>query len=287
MELIADGRTISFSVSGPEDGLPLVFHHGTPGIGEPFAPMLAAASDRGLRTIMHSRPGYAESTPQPGRSVADVASDVSTILDALGEARFVTIGWSGGGPHALACSALLGVRCRAAATIGGVAPYPAEGLDWFVGMAEENVEEFGCALKGVDELESFLAEAGKALTNVQADDVSASLGGLVTEVDKAAITGEFAEYLAASMRGAVSIGTDGWRDDDLGFTRDWGFSLGDVGPVAIWQGDQDKMVPFEHGKWLAANVPKARPRLQPGEGHVSLAVGKFGDILDDLLAHTT
>ena len=141
----AGGRQLEVLVSGPEDGLPLVFHEGTPGGLVAFPPMVTAAAERGLRTVMYARPGYGASTPQPGRRVADAAADVTAVLDALGAGDFVTAGWSGGGPHALACAALLPGRCRAAATIAGVAPRQADGLDWLAGMGEENLAEFAAA----------------------------------------------------------------------------------------------------------------------------------------------
>jgi pimeloyl-ACP methyl ester carboxylesterase len=280
------GRVLEVLVSGPDDGLPLVFHTGTPSGLLEFAPIAEAASARGLRTVLYARPGYGGSTPQPGRRVADAADDVAAILGDLSANEFLTAGWSGGGPHALACAALLPVRCLAAASIAGVAPYDSPGLDWMAGMAEENLAEFGAALAGEQELSSFLDSAVGMLRGVTADDVAESLGGLISEADKAVLSAAFAEYLAAAMRAALSTGIDGWRDDDLAFTRDWAVSLGALGhatPVAIWQGDQDRMVPSSHGAWLAANIPLAHARMRPGEGHLSLVARGFGEILDDLM----
>ena len=139
---LPDGRRLEVLVEGPADGLPLLVHTGTPSAPVRYGPLIDAATRLGLRTVVLSRPGYAEATPRPGRSVADVAGDVAAVLDAMGAGRFVTIGTSGGGPHALACAALLPDRCAAAACVAGVAPYPAEGLDWLAGMGRENVEEF-------------------------------------------------------------------------------------------------------------------------------------------------
>jgi len=178
------------------------------------------------------------------------------------------MGWSGGGPHALACAALLPDRCLAAATIAGVAPYPAPGIDWMDGMAVENVEEFSAEL-----------------AEVQGPQIAAALGTLVSDVDRAALTGEFAEISAASLRRSVSTGIEGWHDDDLAFARPWGFALATIKPpVALWQGDQDRMVPFAHGRWLAEHIPGVRPHLYPGEGHLSLGVGSLDRIVADLAA---
>jgi pimeloyl-ACP methyl ester carboxylesterase len=283
----ADDRDLEVVVDGPDRGGVLLFHSGTPSAAIRYPQVVEPAARRGLRTITYSRPGYASSTAQHGRSVADAAQDSKAILEALGVERFLTVGWSGGGPHALACAALLSERCAAAATIGGVAPYSAAGLDWFAGMGPENVTEFGAALKGEEPLTEFLETAGAGLRDVSGEEVAAALGGLVSSVDVAALEGEMGDVLAESFRRSVSTGVAGWRDDDLAFMRPWGFDLNNVRvPVAIWQGAQDRMVPFDHGRWLAANIPGARAHLLDDEGHLSL-VNHMGRILDDLMELAT
>lgn len=281
----AGGRQLDVLATGPGGGLTVVLHNGTPA-GLMAAPaIVAAAAERDLRLVLYARPGYEGSTPDPGRRVAGAAADLTAVLDALGAGEFVTVGWSGGGPHALACAALLPGRCLAAATMAGVAPYPAEGLDWVAGMGEENVAEFSAARAGTEALTGFLEPAAREMAAVTATQVAAGLGNLVSAADKAAVDGEFADYLAASFRAAVAGGVAGWRDDDRAFVADWGFTMADVGagaPVAVWQGDQDMMVPYSHGQWLAAHIPGARAHLLPGEGHLTL-VNTFGTILDDLL----
>ena len=158
-----DGRVIEILTAGPADGLPLVLHEGTPVGLALFEPTVAAAAVRGLRVILAARPGYEGSTPRPGRRVADVAGDVADVLNALGADTFLTMGWSGGGPHALACAGVLPGRCLAAASIAGVAPYGATGLDWLAGMGPGNVKEFGSAVAGQAPLTEFLEKAAAAL----------------------------------------------------------------------------------------------------------------------------
>ena len=282
---LADGRRLEVLAAGPDDGLPLVMHNGTPIGLVAYAPMVDAAARRGLRLVMCARPGYGDSTALPGRRVADVTGDVAAVLDELGVARFVTVGRSGGGPHALACAARLPARCLAAATMAGVAPFTAEGLDWLDGMGAENVEEIGAATAGEAQLTSYLEAEAASLATITGPEVADGLGDLISAADKAAATGEFADYLAASFRAAVRTGIAGWRDDDLAFASDWGFTMAEAGagaPVAVWQGDQDMMVPWAHGSWLAAHIPGARAHLLPGEGHLTLGY-TFGAILDDLL----
>jgi pimeloyl-ACP methyl ester carboxylesterase len=284
-----DGRVVEFLVAGPADGLPLVLHEGTPCGLVLYPPTVRAAAARGLRVILAARPGYEGSTPRPGRRVVDVADDTAAVLDDLGADSFVTAGWSGGGPHALACAAALPGRCLAAASIAGVAPYPAAGLDWLAGMGPENVAEFGAALAGQAELTAFLDREAATMGTVTGQDVAKAFGGLVIEADQAVLTGEYADHVAACLRAALSSGTAGWRDDDLAFVAGWGFALDPAisgePPLraAIWQGDQDRMVPFAHGQWLAAAIPGARVHLMPGDGHLSMTVSAFDRILDDLL----
>lgn len=282
---LADGRTLEYVAAGPAGGTPLLLHNGTPSAARLHAPLADTVTRYGLRLVTFSRPGYAGSTPQPGRTVASVARDAAALMDALGADRFLTVGWSGGGPHALACGALLPERCLAVATIGGVAPYDAEGLDWLAGMAEENVAEFGAAAAGEEPLSGFLNGFAGQLAHVRAEDISESLGDLVSEVDRRALTDDFAEYTAALFRGAVSTGIAGWRDDDLAFLKDWGFDPAAITvPVSIWQGEQDRMVPFAHGRWLAAEVPGATAHLEPDEGHLSIVLNRFDAVVAELAA---
>jgi PPOX class probable F420-dependent enzyme len=286
MIALADGRAVEVLSYGPADGLPLVTHHGTPGGGlATYQPTIDTEMARGLRTIQFARPGYGQSAPHPGRRVADVAADVAEFLDALDVETFITWGRSGGGPHALACAALLPGRCLAAASIAGVAPRDADGLDWIADMGPENVAEISAAEGGSAELTAFLEKDAAGLATVTGADIIEGLGGLIGEADKAVLTGEYADYQAESFRAALRRGIAGWYEDDMAFVTPWGFPLsGDLAPVAVWQGDQDRMVPFGHGQWLAGHIPGARAHLLPGEGHLSLAEHHYGEILDDLIA---
>jgi pimeloyl-ACP methyl ester carboxylesterase len=281
---LADGRDIDVLTAGPDGGLALVVHQGTPSGLVLNSKLGQAAAERGLRVVMAARPGYEDSTPRPGRTVADVVADTAAVLDAVGAGTYVSIGFSGGGPHTLACAALDPERCLGTASVAGAAPYNAEGLDFVAGMGPENVEEFGLAARGADALTPFLDKEAAALRGVNGEQVAAAFGGLISGADAAVLTGEFAEELAQGLRGAVRNGIAGWRDDDLAFIADWGFPVVALtGRAAIWQGDQDKMVPFAHGQWLAAHIPGARVHLEPGAGHLTMAVTAIGRILDDLL----
>jgi pimeloyl-ACP methyl ester carboxylesterase len=282
---LPDGRRLDVWVAGEQGATPLVFHPGAPSSGLPYPPMVEEVTKRDFRYVSWSRPGYGDSTRQPGRSVANAADDTATILEWLGAGDCFVLGWSGGGPHALACAALLPDRVRATATIGGVAPYPAEGLDWMAGMGAENIDEFTAAFAGPEALDELLRSQWMGLAQISGPEVATALGDLVGDVDRQTATGDYAEWLAAVFRDALRNGPAGWMDDDLAFAKPWGFELSAIQqPVHVWQGGEDRMVPYAHGVWLCEHLGTACRHLHPAEGHLSLTVGAIGQILDELTA---
>lgn len=281
---LADGRTLETWISGPEDATPLVFHHGTPGSAKPAGALERAVHAHGLRYVALSRPGYATSTRRPGRTVADVVDDTAAVLDSIGADRAYVGGWSGGGPHALACAARL-PQTIATLVIAGVAPAGLSDLEFLTGMGQDNLDEFGAAFAGEQDLRPFLDAQRPELVGATAEGVIASMATLLPPVDRAVLTDEFGADLAASFGAALQVSVDGWLDDDLAFVQDWGFGLDEiVSPVQLWQGDQDLMVPFAHGQWLAQHVPGVTAHLLPGEGHLSVTVGAIDRMLEGLLA---
>lgn len=282
---LADGRDLDVLESGPRDGKALVFHHGTPGSCVPFRAMVAAAHQLGLRLVTTSRPGYGDSTRHPGRSVADVAADTAAVLDAVGAERCLVAGWSGGGPHALACAARLADRVDAALVIAGVAPCPAEGLDWMAHMGEDNVVEFSKAIEGETALRPFLNEAREQLRHATAADIVTAMDSLLPAVDRALLTGEMGEDMAANFHEGLRVGADGWLDDDMAFVKPWGFSLAEVAaPTLLWQGTADLMVPVGHGQWLAERIPGVVAHIEDSEGHLSIGIGSLDRMLRELVA---
>ena len=274
-----DGRTIHVHQAGDPDGLPVLVCHGTPGDGSLYGPHADDASARGIRLIGYDRPGYGGSSPQPGRSVADGAGDVEAIAAALGLERLGVWGLSGGGPHALACAALLAGRVVAVASLAAVGPYGAEGLDWLDGMGEDNIEEFGATLEGRDALVSYLEEKRSERLQGDAVQLRDELRTLLTPADADALTGDFAEYVDESMRRALEPAVDGWLDDDLAFAAPWGFDLAAIQtPVLLWHGEHDQFVPFAHGRWLADRIPNVDARLSPDDGHLTLATRRMPEV---------
>jgi pimeloyl-ACP methyl ester carboxylesterase len=251
-----DGRTLHVYDTGAGD-LAVVWHHGTPQLGEPPEPLMPAAADLGIRWVSFDRAGYGGSSRLAGRDVASIARDVVNIADALGIDRFAAMGASGGGPHALACAALAPERVVGAVSIAGLAPFAADRLDWFAGMAAAGAAELHAACAGREALEQHLLSA----------DFDPEV---FTPADHAALAGVWS-WVGASAGRAFGGGIDGMVDDDLAYVQPWGFDPAQVsGPVLLVHGEDDRMVPSSHSEWLAGQLPSAELRLRPAEGHVSV-----------------
>lgn len=280
---LADGRELEVVLYGPEDGVPLIVHHGTPGVAGLFGALVEAGTQRGVRQIAYSRPGYGASSRHPGRAVADCAADVAAIADALGYERLHSVGGSGGAPHSIACAALLADRVISAAAIATPAPLDAEGLDWTAGMGTENIAEIAAVRAGDRELQEYLEAEADEMEGVTAADVVALLGDVVCEADRRVMTGAYAEWLAQECTKSLAAGVWAWFDDDRALFRDWGFDLREIGaPLTLWHGAEDRFVPVAHSEWMAAHTG-AKLELRPHEGHLSLSISSYGEILDGLL----
>jgi len=279
------GREIRIMEAGQPDGVPVLVHSGTPGSRLLYHLWVEDALSRGIRLISYDRPGYGASTPYPGRAVASAARDVAAIAKALGIECLSVWGYSCGGPHALACAALLPDLVVAAATLGSVAPCPAEGLDFFAGMGEDNVAEFRAALDGRDALQPMVEAMAPGLLAADSVSLVEAFRSLLSPVDAAVLTGDFAAYLLSSIREGCTERRDGWVDDDLAFTKPWGFKPEQIEiPVLLWHGKHDRFVPFRHGEWLASHIPNVDAQLSPDEGHLTLVLGRVADVHNWLLA---
>jgi pimeloyl-ACP methyl ester carboxylesterase len=280
-----DGRSLTVYDAGDPSGRPVVFHHGTPMSGIPFEPHIADARKRGIRLVSFDRAGYGDSSRNANRTVADVAQDVDAIADALGLDRLATWGLSGGGPHALATAAGLQDRVVAVAAAASVAPPDRPDFELTDGMGEGNVIEFGLARDGEEALRPFLEQEIAGLDSLDLRGLVDRMRTLLSDVDAAALEGELGEYILDGFRRSLARGVDGWLDDDLAFVRPWAFDLEAITqPVLVVQGRQDLMVPWDHGEWLARNIPSAESWLREDEGHLTLFSRVAPSIHDWLLA---
>ena len=274
---LSDGRRLHVYNTLAEDAgarLAVFWHHGTPNIGAPPAPLLPAAAQLGMRWVSHDRPGYGGSSPNPARDVASVAADVASIADALGIRQFAVMGHSGGSPHALACAALMPERVLGVVCAAGMAPFDAEGLDWFAGMGAAGAAELRAATRGREALERYLAS-----TEFDPEQF--------TPADHAALAGEWS-WLGVVAGQGMKSGPGGMIDDDLAYVAPWGFDPGQVrAPVLLLHGGQDRIAPSSHDQWLARRIHSAELWLRPDDGHISVlsaGVAAMGWLLEHALA---
>ena len=280
-------RSVTVYEDGAQTGPAILYHHGTPAAGGPYPTWVDDARGRGARLISYDRPGYGGSSAVPGRTVADAAADSAAIMDALGIDDFVTWGISGGAPHALACAAFLPDRVSAVACLGGIAPFDAPGLNYFRGMGEDNLIEFGLAMAGREYLEPYLERAAEQMMGALAGDLADEVASLVSAPDRLALEAGVAEYWAATMPVNFAAGVGGWLDDDLAFKTPFGFALDTIAvPALVVHGHQDQFVPVDHGDWLARIIPGAEAWISAEQGHLSLITSVIPDVHAWLLERT-
>ncbi|MBX9472016.1 alpha/beta fold hydrolase [Microcella sp.] len=253
---LPDGRTLHGYDSGSE-GAPVMWHHGTPNTGAPPKPLLALADELGLRWVSFDRPGYGGSTAHEGRTIATVAADAAALADSLGLDRFAVVGHSGGGPHALGCAAAYPERVSAVVTLGGLAPFDAEGLDWFAGMGPTSTASLRAAVNGLE---------GKRLHEQESADAPIDF----TARDWKALTGPWSWLGEVAAAAGVASGIEALIADDLAYVTPWGVDLeAIIAPVLLAHGADDHVVPPSHSAWLAAHLDGAEHWQVEGESHIS------------------
>lgn len=275
---LADGRTLEVATMGSPSGATIFVHHGTPGTTRTSKSFDGLLERGDFFLVTTSRPGYGQSSRRADRSVASVIEDVSAVLDHVEREEYVALGWSGGGPHALA-SAALDEKCRAALTLASVAPADAD-FDWTEGMGPENLEEYRLSQEGGPAYEEMMAATGEFLGLATKDTIIDLMGGLLSPPDLAAIENDdVRELFVEGMRYGFESGWRGYFDDNVALMAPWGFDVRDITiPVHLFYGDDDLMVPAPHGHWLSTHVPTATTTHHPKEGHLSI----FSNHLDEI-----
>jgi pimeloyl-ACP methyl ester carboxylesterase/glycosidase len=281
---LADGRAISVAEWGPIDGRPVFLLHGQPG-SRLVCPDRTATQAAGVRLITYDRPGYGGSTPAPGRRVVDGVADLAEVATSLGLERFAVVGWSSGGPYALAAAARMPERLTAVAIVAADGPSE-EAPELLEALSEASRDRVERLRRGdpavAAELEERIAPFAKDPARILEGNDEAG-----PDDPDARLLGEppFRAAVAAMFEEAFRQGTIGWRDDWLASYTPWGFGLDEVRrPVDVWWGDADHMLERPHTDALLAGLGEAaRFHLVPGAGHM-LAATHWTEILAALLA---
>lgn len=253
--------------------------HGTPGSRVLYPPHVEDARKRGIRLIGFSRPGYGGSSRTPGRSVFDVGRAMSLLADGLDLEKFAVWGHSGGGQYALAAAAALPKRVVGTASLSTLAPYGAEGLDWFAGMGDYNVEDIKLMMSDRPEWEEKSKQDADVMARGTTEDLFKMLSSLLSDVDRKVLTEEFTEFLKEQSKEGFRLGVGGYIDDGLADGRPWGFDPATIKvPVQVWHGRHDRFCPVAHGEWLAQHIPNVEAHIEDGDGHATMFVNRIPEV---------
>jgi len=282
------GRSLAVSVAGPGDGLPLLMHAGSPGSRVLYRAQVETAAAFGFRLVSYDRPGYGQSPPRPGRTVADAAGDALTIMEALGVERFATWGVSGGGPCALACAALLPDRVIAACVFASLGRSDVPDLDFMSGRSDGFREEVGLFFNDRDAARRKYRDDAAT----QLPEMSDPSFWMVRWGDRAgtdpAHSQTLAEHLAALIREAARHGDEGWWEDWVSYLSPWGFDLNDIQcPVQLWHGDHDLAVPIAHGQWISEHLPNVETHFLTAEDHSTIEIDHYTEAIEWLREQNT
>jgi pimeloyl-ACP methyl ester carboxylesterase len=266
---IVGGAVVSVAEHGDPKGWPVLCFHGTPASRLGFGYTDGPARELGVRILCPDRPGVGGSTAVPLPSIGAYAAHIAQLADALGLERFAVLGYSGGGPYALATALLLPDRVGTAATMAGVAP-----LDW--PGAERGLEALDLRIGRWSRDHPHRARAALRATafalrhapGLAAKGFRATLG----VHDRAAL-----DHMDVAHGGfdfaveAFRQGIDGVFGDYRRWVEPWEVPLGSTPvPIHLWQGDDDHVVPMSHAEHLTEVLPSAVLHRLPGAGHVSI-----------------
>jgi pimeloyl-ACP methyl ester carboxylesterase len=277
---VSDGRNLEYLCNGPLKNSAVILHAGTTQDVVGWQTWLDYFAANDVFALSFGRSGYAASTPMPGRITIDVAKDIAELSSALGITKFVNIGLSGGGQHAIATG--LDHRSAGVVTVGSLAPFAELGQDFYTRMQQADLDEYADALEDIELLVARFqkwqdGDLGETITGVE-----------LSERDKLASLKPTWKLLLDSSAFTMQQGWDWVADDYSSYLKPWGFDPRDVGvPTVIWQGGLDKNVPMQHGKWLAQHMPQAKLELREEESHLGLFVNYEEEIMQSAIALLT
>jgi pimeloyl-ACP methyl ester carboxylesterase len=277
---LSDGRNLEYLTNGIESDSAIILHAGTSQDITGWQTWLDYFATHGIFALSFGRSGYVGSTKKLGRITIDVAHDVAELSTALGVNRFVNIGLSGGGQHAIATG--LDPRSAGVVTVGSLAPFDELGDHFFTGMQQADLDEYADALKGIDIL------VNRFRSWLDGDVSETIVGGDLSDRDKLASTKTTWNIALNSCAYTMQQGLDWVADDYSSYLKPWGFDPSNVKvPTVIWQAELDKNVPIQHGQWLAAHMPNSRLEIGEGESHMGLFVNYEEEIMQSAIALLT
>ena len=277
--ILIKGRKLSFDDIGPRDGKPVFYFHGVPSASAEWHMWgdESLLNKTGVRLIAIDRPGVGDSAFQTGRRLSDWPADVVALAGTLDFERFSVLGYSGGGPYAAVCAAMIPERLNSVGMVSSLASFDHQEL--LVGIAPGNVQFLNLSIQKPLLFQFIYWQIGllakfapqkyleNALKTFDAADREAFIRPQVHQALFAA---------AGSPRGQQ------W--DTRLILSPWDFRLEDIQmPVHLWQGDQDHNASPAMGRYLEQAIPNSRMTFMAGEGHISLMVKHAATILETLV----
>ena len=263
---LADGRRMGFSEYGAQDGRPVFFFHGFGTTRVICPPDEQLVVSLGLRLIAVDRPGIGLSEPLPGRTLLDWPRDVAELADLLGIGPFSIIGWSGGGPYALACGYALPERVSAVGLVSSPAPLTGTQESGYLRRLDRNAVR--AAGKAPWVIRLALWHWGRPQRRDATRFFEESVADMGAADQAVLAEPELRDRMIANSAELYRQGGRGMYDEGLVLARPWGFELTDIKvPVSVWHGALDETVPMAMAEYLCRSMPTVQAKILPEEGH--------------------
>ena len=278
----AGNREVSVYDYGDPAGAPVFALHGTPACGAGFDLSEVPARERGLRIIAPDRPGIGHSTAVPLPAVADYAPEFAALADALEISRFTLLGYSGGGPYALAVAAALGERVQSMSIIAGAGEIGTWATLSDLARSDRQLTWLALHVPIAARVTLRTAELlARVAPRVALWSAEEGMGASDRAVMSA--LGSPRQSLALFTQ-ALTHSSAGVVEDYARLGRPWNVDLSRISvPVHCWHGTADTFVPLAHTEALLERLPQARLTTWPGEGHLAL-ITHVEEVLDDIAA---
>jgi pimeloyl-ACP methyl ester carboxylesterase len=284
---LADGRQLAYDDVGARDGLPVLYLHGCPDCRLARPPDDRVAGAAGVRLVALDRPGYGASDADPSGNEATQADDVVALADALGLEKFAVLGWSAGGPAALAVAALHSARVLAVGVAAGMVPIDADADPAVFAAVDPVITTRGEVMETMTPADFASAIAPLVAPEGASLDLAREM---VVEGKDAAYLADLEsvdgllERLALVSVAATARGLAGVEMDMRSMVTPWPFDLGAIrAPTVLWYGTEDQRFRPPAGQWLADRIRGARLLTVAGASHL-LPLARWRDVLADLVS---
>lgn len=282
---LPSGRILAYHELGSPEGIPLVFYHGFPGSSVQASLIEDESVYQPFRLIAVDRPGFGESDPDPDRSIQSFAEDIVHLMEGLGLSKFHVLGVSGGAPYALGCAFFYPEKVLSVTAVSGLGPLSEIEFLSLMPTFTRNSLKLIRKSKYLSQLAMSLLH--KAFTRAsEAEGLTPPkffLKGLATADQKLILDERLRKKFRSSMKHSFRNGAQGAARDLQLMTQNWEVDFSQLSmPVRFWHGSQDTIVPHEHSLRLAKKIKSSEVKIFENEGHYSVPLNCFAEILKPL-----